>query len=636
MWSSLIKDMAICIALCLLVWLPLGRWILAKLGDDFSTSGSLSTALGLAGWGFGILVLGLLGCLHPWVVILVAAILFYGLRLHRHIRSAPVERHSLSGVERILFICLGILGGSYLLIALGSAAAPELAFDALNVHLPYAREAAQLRSIRFAPNNWSSVMPALPLMPYITAFLLSGLTLAKLMNLLSYLLCGGVVYWFLRKWWGSVRAMAGALLWWSCPVAVYEATTALIDLPLALYSAIAMLALLEWTRNEKTACLQLSAAALGMALGCKYHALFWAPSIAFILFWHSSRVKRWRAVEVMKLQARYWLIVAALFLPWIMRAWYYTGNPVFPAANSLFQSPYFTPAMEQAAQAAYENEGIGQSLSALLKLPWAVTFHPEPFRGTLGVIFIAGIAAALLRRKSSQTYYALIPVAVYFYAWALTAQEIRYLLPLLPLLAFLTVGGLAGTGRSSNQAPQSGTEAGGWSPRVSSVMGIVIILLGSSLALPALYPRLVGGWTYWHSYKSPLSYLLGIETAEQYMERDVPSIYVYNFVNESLERDDRILLLNDGSRFYSRIPTLYSFTLEGERILLEETEEGVVRNLKESGISHVLLNYNGLEPLPGVEPRQGVYFFLDGPFQKKHLEPLYSKNNVVLYRVLYP
>ncbi len=130
-----------------------------------------------------------------------------------------------------------------------------------------------------------------------------------------------------------------------------------------------------------------------------------------------------------------------------------------------------------------------------------------------------------------------------------------------------------------------------------------------------------------------MPYLLGRESAEEYVERDVPSIYVYEYVNRHLSPRDRILLLNDASQFYSQVPTLYSFTVEGEALLLERTEEGVLRRLKESGITHVLLNYNGLAPLPGVAPRRGVYFFLDQGFQQRHLEPIYARNNVTLYRL---
>jgi hypothetical protein len=153
------------------------------------------------------------------------------------------------------------------------------------------------------------------------------------------------------------------------------------------------------------------------------------------------------------------------------------------------------------------------------------------------------------------------------------------------------------------------------------------------MALPPVYPLWAREWTYWHGYRSPLPYLLGRETRQEYLIRDVPSIYVYDFVNRNLAAGSRILLLNDASQFYANVPTLYSFTVEGEKILGEATEQGVLMRLKESGISHVLLNYNGIAPLPGVEPRRGVYLFLDPGFQARFLEPLFSAKHVTLYRV---
>ncbi len=163
--------------------------------------------------------------------------------------------------------------------------------------------------------------------------------------------------------------------------------------------------------------------------------------------------------------------------------------------------------------------------------------------------------------------------------------------------------------------------------------GFGVIVLGSLLALPRVYPAVVKEWTYWHAYQPPLEYLLGRESREAYLSRDVPSIYVYNYINANLGRHDRVLLLNDASQFYSKVPTLYSFTVEAERLLFEESESGILRRLKESRITHVLLNYNGIAPLPGVAPRKGVNFFLDKGFQERYLEPVFKRNNVVLYRV---
>jgi len=479
-------------------------------------------------------------------------------------------------------------------------------------------------------------MPALPLMAYITAFVFSDVTLAKLFNALGYLLCGGVIFIFARRWWGRAPAFAAALLFWSCPVAVFESTTALIDLPLTLYSSVAVLALLEWTAGYEGSFLKLSALSLGLGLGCKYHAAFWLAPFVLVLTCHAyrkARDSRQPYLSSLTPAMRYLAIAGIVLFPWLVRAWYYTGNPVFPTANGLFKSPYFPPAMEQAAVAAYANEGVGRGFRALVQLPWTVTFHPGPFRGTLGFIFLVGVIVALLRCRTARMRYGLLIAGAYFYTWAITAQDIRYLLPVVPLLSVITVAGLLGTEQVRPFVGDPESTSASSRRHLVQAVGLGVIVIGSLLALPRVYPALVKEWTYWHAYRPPLKYLLGRESRQAYLSRDVPSIYAYDYINDNLGRHDRVLLLNDASQFYSKVPTLYSFTVEAERLLFEESEAGILRRLKESGITHVLLNYNGIAPLPGVAPRKGVSFFLDKGFQGRYLEPLFHRNNVVLYRV---
>jgi hypothetical protein len=627
-------SLGLCAVFALLVWAPLGRWILARIGNRLPDPQSLCVPLGTAGWGLLMLALGLVGVLYPLIVLAVAVILILLLKLHRYVLPSY---HSPAGytpslAARLFIAACAAVSLTYIVLVFASALAPELAFDSLNVHLPYARESANGHRLLFESNNWSSMMPALPLMSYVTAFLFAGANLAKLFNTLCFLLCGGVVYFFARRWWSPLHGIAAAVLFWSCPIALYEATTTLIDLPLTLYSAIAVFSLLEWTRSDDRSFLWLSAVSLGMALGSKYHAAYWIFPFALVMIWRGVERPGASRRETLSLAVRYSIIVAVLFLPWLVRTWYYTGNPVFPIANGYFKSIYFSPEMEAAAKAVYENEGVGRSWTTLLKLPWTVTFHPGSFRGTVGIGFLPGIALALFRRKTPVVRFGLILALLHFYTWALIAQQIRYLLPLVPLLAILSVFGILGDRPDpwSRRQPDT-TFATLRSAGVTA--GLLAILAAAVLSFPSLYPRWVQEWTYWHSYRPPWKYLFGKESAQDYLRPDIPAIEVYDFINEKLTQDDRVLLLNEASRFYSTVPTLYSFTLEGVRLLREDTEEGVLRRLKDSGITHVLLNYNGIAPIPDVSPRRGVYFFLDKEFQRRYLEAAFSRNNVVLYRL---
>jgi hypothetical protein len=634
LWIPAARNLCLCAAFALLVWAPLGCRIVRRMtGEIAVTSLSISISIGLGAWGLWILALGLVGALYPAVVLISAAALWVAVctrwRLRRPAPGVP-HRTSATWIERLLIAILGLISLACIGVVLASALAPESSFDALNVHLPYARNAALAHTAGFAPNNWSSAMPALPLMTYITGFLFSGVTLAKLFNVLCYLLCGGVTYFFAARRLGRVHAVAAAVLFLSCPIALYEATTAMIDLPLTLFSAVAVLSFLEWATGSERGFLLLSGCGLGLALGCKYHSVFWVLPFFVILTWMVLR-RRITMAESIRSAIDCLGVAGFIGLPWLVRAWVYTGNPVFPLANSIFKSSFFTPDMDRAAQAMYANEGVGRSLSALLRLPFTVTFHPGPFRGTLGIIFLVGIVMAIVRAcRTGSTQqkrvlvlrYGLVCAACYFYAWALTAQEIRYLLPIVPLLSFLTSTGILGA-----------ENFGSFHGRFMTVAGVLLIAAGSVIGLPSIYPRVVREWTYWHSYQSPVPYLLGRQSFEEYLQRDVPSIYVYEYINGNLTGRDRILLLNDANQFYSVVPTLYSFTVEGELILLQNAETVVIEKLKQCGITHVLLNYNGLAPLPGVVPRLGAYFFLEKDFQERNLRPVYSRNNVTLFQI---
>ncbi len=416
MWMEKAKDLGICLAFAVLVWIPLGRWIRARvLRFEHPGGNSTDAALGMAGWGLWVLSLGTAGLLYRSVLIASAAGILlltivdggFGLR-------APASASPPARGDRIALGVAGLVGFVFGVLVLASALAPEAAFDSLNVHLPYARDAALSHRLFFDSNNWSSAMPALPLMAYVTAFVFSGAALAKLFNALCYVLCAGVVFHFARRWWGARVGAGAALLFVSCPVALYEATTALVDLPLTLFSALAVCALLDWTLSGERGMLRLSAVSLGLAMGCKYHAAFWlAPFMATILFHSFFRRRDGARCAVLRV-LRYLLIAFCLYLPWLFRTWYLTGNPVFPAANSLFRSPYFTPEMAAAASAAYANEGVGISLRALALLPWTLTFHPGPFRGTPGIVFLPALLLALARRMSQPVGYGLVITVCYF------------------------------------------------------------------------------------------------------------------------------------------------------------------------------------------------------------------------------
>ena len=116
---------------------------------------------------------------------------------------------------------------------------------------------------------------------------------------------------------------------------------------------------------------------------------------------------------------------------------------------------------------------------------------------------------------------------LYFAAWALTSQQARFLIPVLPLLALATV--VAGTGiLELLQSPRLRQLA-----QVGAAAGALLTLL--ALGLRQLPPALTTARSY-------------VEQGLSYQALAVPPHL--EFINENLPADARILFLNTNRGFY--------------------------------------------------------------------------------------
>ena len=127
---------------------------------------------------------------------------------------------------------------------------------------------------------------------------------------------------------------------------------------------------------------------------------------------------------------------------WYGRAWVLTGNPTYPLLSSVFEPRIWYPREPRLNLSLF---GMGTTLLNLLLLPWRLTRFPHRFveEGDIGIayltllpVMITGIA----RRQVSRPLLATLVVTIL--AWFFTAQYLRYLLPLLPLMALTGTGSL--------------------------------------------------------------------------------------------------------------------------------------------------------------------------------------------------
>jgi hypothetical protein len=136
----MVGDILVLCATALLFWAPVGRFLLSKAGLGRPDQGiSLSIAFGMGVWGYFILLLGSLGLIHGWSLFAAAVVLVLLPGVYRRILPFGDQvppSGSIPRLDRAFLLAAAVISLAYIAIGVGSALAPELSFDALNVHLP--------------------------------------------------------------------------------------------------------------------------------------------------------------------------------------------------------------------------------------------------------------------------------------------------------------------------------------------------------------------------------------------------------------------------------------------------------------------------------------------------------------------
>lgn len=187
---------------------------------------------------------------------------------------------------------------------------------------------------------------------------------------------------------------------------------------------------------------------VGVACGIKPTAiLFAAPPLGLALLWVAP-VRSWIRVGVLGC-----LLGLAALLPWMVRNWLASGNPVFPYAHGIFGDGHWTAEQHARFAGAHHFDGTWLERVRLLFMVdpsdpagprHRGMMHPQ-WSGFFPVVAVAGLigfVAARIRRCASVLIGALLMQVI---AWLMfTHLQSRFLLPLAVPGAMLI--GLVGSG----------------------------------------------------------------------------------------------------------------------------------------------------------------------------------------------
>ncbi|MGV8038887.1 MAG: ArnT family glycosyltransferase [Thermoanaerobaculaceae bacterium] len=534
----------------LLLGLGLGDLLLCALtrceGLGGGERATLAWGLGLGALSLGVLGIGLCGWLRPTVLV-PAGLLLSGVVL-RHARAR--------GAFRLPAVCLAravewwrsrttplsVLGLGVLAVCLAGsfswALAPSVWYDEVNYQAAAPATYAREGRVIDIPEEFRTIWAHNTNMLFTFGATVAGVPAIKLVAFAMGLLAL-VATWSLGARLASRRVGALAtLLVASMPVVSWVLGAALVDLAVTFYVVAAAIAALRAVAEPTWRWPAVAGLLAGLAVGTKLSAAVFVLVLGVALVGAAARRHGWR--PALAASGAFGLAGLLAILPWLVRDWAWTGNPVFPFLSSVFPSPRWV------GDASFNFESYGQRTGAMsfLLLPWDLLAHGEAFGpgmgpGVAGVLPWLGLpwlapAMEPSRRRLAWALWGWAAVAIA--AAMAVAQYLRYLLPAFPFLAVVAALNLE-TGWAVVSRRRS---------RVAAVLAGAVALVytgGSRLAHTALQWEL--------PERFPVRTCLGREADRGMLARALREYDAFAYLDARLPVGSKVLTVGCPLRMYT-------------------------------------------------------------------------------------
>lgn len=427
-----------------------------------------SLALGYGALGLLMLAMGLLGIIYLPVglaLLLVLALLGFGPLLSALRGSGPAFRVAWATLRYPPNLFLSIVILLAVLTALAQALAPAITQDDLMYHLALPRRYIEAHAVRFYPDSTYSLFPQLMEMLYTWGLLLGSDRLAMLFAFSMGLLGPLAAVLFARDRGLGAKALPllAAAVFLSMPLIGYILRAANNDLAQASYDMLAVYAFWLGVRGKQAAdragkesklssAFILSGLYCGLSLSVKYYgfAVALALGIALLALVIAGRRRCRAAISPLSL-LYFGAPIVALALPWLLRNYIASGNPVWPLAGGIFGGSYWSPqASPETLLGKAPGLGAG-NLWAGLQYLWDAMSRPpllidnQVHVVNLGPLLLPALLTLFFVRWRTRLALVAYAGAAYWLLWAFffSQTSARYLSTFFLLGALLGAYGLA-------------------------------------------------------------------------------------------------------------------------------------------------------------------------------------------------
>ncbi len=618
LWLDHVGGMG-CGLILILAALVLGRRILVLLKTVPDRVGErllVSLGLGFFVLTYGVLAIGLAGGLYRavgWLVVVVSIVLGY-----RDLRATLDDigglfhgRDTIGTTSAALALVLAPVVTATLWLAL----APASAHDALVYHLNLPRHYADIHRIAPLPLNVYGNMPHNLEVLTTLSYILGGEPAARMMDFVMRLAVSAGVFVLARRFVPASGSLLAVLLFLLNPITTTARTAGNIDMGMALFFLLAVVCVFEANDAHNRRFLMPASLLAGYLMGCKYTGIFPALSIlAFmILLLRPRPLKRWALVVG---------LMGLPVVPWLVKNLLVTGNPFYPLFASVFESREWSAALGARLVHWQRSMGMGRGFGDYLLIPWNAAVEGQMgrnyrfFDGVISPLPLAVVPLLALMRNR-RTWLTLLGLCVIpFIGWAVTSQQLRFLVPLLPLTSVATAGILWSFDREA---------LGSAKPVVRNIGVACALALLAIFQVPSL-ARNTG---------AVLPVVTGEVSADEYLTDSVHSYAAMRRANETLPADARVLMIWENEGYYLERPYLADSFFEASQIAelaaAAGTPEAFAARMHSAGVSHVVYNHELGRYFDRFYGPEYAAFLAE--FVANHLELLYSERDVALYRL---
>jgi hypothetical protein len=531
-----------------------------------------SIVLGFGFYSYFTLFLGLMGWMYAWIywaVILLSLILWrkalsnFTKSIFSHIKKFKIKFNLVT----FLIITIAI----FTILAILSALTPPFLWDEMDYRLAHPKIWARHHELTPIFSRWFSEFPSNIELLYTIGILLKNGILSKFFSLSYGLLLAAAIFSFSKRFYNGIIGLIASSVYLSLPMVMNHIGSAYIDISIASLAFAAFYCLMLWIKDKKPGWLYLCGIFTGLSLASKYTAVIPALLLGIFIIYFSWKDNGF--LKSVKNTIIFSSITVLLVVPWLLKAYFRTSNPVWPFFYNIIGGNYWSSAINNYFFRSLDQAPFSYLLDFII-YPWNITMHSSSFSLLLGwnAVFLSFVPLLIFYRKIEKTTKYLLSYSLLFLYIAIPSAYIffgvmRYLLVYssLSIISALVI----------------------YSLLKRKIMGKIAITI---LVLTFLFTCVL-----WYGiFGQKMSYVFGLENEGEFYGKliDYNGYPVFDYMNMNIPKNSMVFLFRETRGYLSDRD--YIVALPNEQNIIDYNHNGdtFYAQLKNLGITHVLVNTN--------------------------------------------